>query len=208
MSHTATLPVVRFSLAGFLAIIITFLLFFLMQDLIRNSANILPVDSGTGMVIDFVKVRQDTPVVHKKHVKPPPDVTKPPPPPMIEPLVNPRVTRIPVPVTGIPTGTETDHPFGGGFLPVDGDFLPIMKVTPVYPAVARTRGIEGYTIVEYTVTAKGTTRDIRVIESDQGTIFNRVSVEAAAKFKYKPRVIDGTAVEVHGVQNKFNFTLE
>jgi protein TonB len=32
-------------------------------------------------------------------------------------------------------------------------------------------------------------------------------VEAALKFKYKPRVIDGEAVEVPGVQNKISFEI-
>ena len=34
------------------------------------------------------------------------------------------------------------------------------------------------------------------------------SVKAALKFKYKPRVVDGEAIEVAGVQNKFTYTLE
>jgi protein TonB len=32
-------------------------------------------------------------------------------------------------------------------------------------------------------------------------------VEAALKFKYKPRVIDGVAVEVPNVQNRITFEL-
>jgi protein TonB len=48
-----------------------------------------------------------------------------------------------------------------------------------------------------------------VIE-DQCTssLFHRASVDAALKFKYKPRVIDGTAVEVPGVQNQFTYAIE
>ena len=208
MSHTATLPVVRFSLAGVLAIIITFLLFFIMQDLIRSTTNALPVDNNPGVELNFVKLKPNPPVKPPHRIQPPPEATNPPPPPVIPPLVKPGVTTIPVTVTDITTGTETRHPDRGGVLVVDGDFLPVMKVSPVYPVAARTKGIEGYTIVEYTVTTKGTTRDIRVIDSDQGTIFNKVSINAAAKFKYKPRVIDGTAVEVRGVKNKFIFKLD
>ena len=39
-------------------------------------------------------------------------------------------------------------------------------------------------------------------------IFERASLKAAAKFKYKPRVVDGQAIEVAGVQNKFTYELE
>ena len=33
-------------------------------------------------------------------------------------------------------------------------------------------------------------------------------IDAALKFKYKPRVVDGQAIEVPGVQNKFTYELE
>ncbi|MDA0651131.1 MAG: energy transducer TonB, partial [Proteobacteria bacterium] len=32
--------------------------------------------------------------------------------------------------------------------------------------------------------------------------------KASEKFKYKPRVVDGEAIEVAGVQNKFTYELE
>jgi protein TonB len=37
-------------------------------------------------------------------------------------------------------------------------------------------------------------------------VFWRPSVDAALRFKYKPRVIDGEAVEVTGVLNMFYYT--
>jgi protein TonB len=39
-------------------------------------------------------------------------------------------------------------------------------------------------------------------------IFERASVKASTKFKYKPRVVDGEPIEVAGVQNKFTYELE
>ncbi len=95
---------------------------------------------------------------------------------------------------------------GVGFGISDGEYLPIVKVAPVYPARALQRGLEGYVIVEFTVTPAGTTRDAVVVESTS-TLFERAAVEAALKFKYKPRVIDGEAVEVPGVQNKISFEI-
>ena len=41
---------------------------------------------------------------------------------------------------------------GFGLAPSDGEYLPIVKVQPVYPRRALSRGIEGYVIVEFTVT--------------------------------------------------------
>ena len=78
----------------------------------------------------------------------------------------------------------------------------------MYPRRAQSRGIEGYVIVEFTVTKLGATKDIRVVESVPPGIFDKASVQAAAKFKYKPRVVDGQPIEVPGVQNKITFELE
>jgi protein TonB len=62
--------------------------------------------------------------------------------------------------------------------------------------------------VQYTVTRQGTIRDPVVVESMcSSSLFHRASIQAAQKFKYKPRVIDGQAVEVPGVQNKFTYEI-
>ena len=93
----------------------------------------------------------------------------------------------------------------------DGEYLPIVKVAPIYPRRAQTRGITGFCIVTYPVTTTGAIRDPYVeSESDCSPkgIFERASIKAATKFKYKPRVVDGQAIEVAGVQNKFTYELE
>ncbi len=90
----------------------------------------------------------------------------------------------------------------------DGEYLPIVKVAPIYPRRAQTRGITGYCIVEYTVTTSGAIRDPVAVDCQPEGVFEKASVKAALKFKYKPRVVDGEAIEVAGVQNKFTYTLE
>jgi protein TonB len=90
----------------------------------------------------------------------------------------------------------------------DGEYLPIVKVAPIYPRRAQTRGISGYCIVEYTVTKSGSIRDPVAVDCQPSGVFDRASVKAATKFKYKPRVVDGEAIEVAGVQNKFTYELE
>jgi len=88
----------------------------------------------------------------------------------------------------------------------DGEYLPIVKVAPVYPRRALARGLTGTCLVRYTVTTAGTVKDVVVIEEHcTDAVFHRPSMEAALRFKYKPRVIDGTAVEVTGVHNMFHY---
>lgn len=90
----------------------------------------------------------------------------------------------------------------------DGEYLPIVKVAPIYPRRAQTRGISGYCIVEYTVTTSGAIRDPVAVDCQPSGVFEKASVKASLKFKYKPRVVDGEAIEVAGVQNKFTYELE
>lgn len=102
-------------------------------------------------------------------------------------------------------GVKVDIGGIGGFNS-DGDYLPIVKVAAKYPARALSRGTEGYCTVSYTVTTTGETKDVE--EADcPNRIFLSASKKAAAKFKYKPKVIDGEPIEVPGVRNRFIFEL-
>ncbi|MEP5765733.1 MAG: energy transducer TonB [Halieaceae bacterium] len=96
----------------------------------------------------------------------------------------------------------------GGMSASDGEYLPIVKVAPIYPRRAQSRGIEGYCIIEYVVTKNGSIRDPQAVDCKPAGIFERASLKASLKFKYKPRVVDGEAIEVAGVQNKFTYELE
>ncbi len=106
------------------------------------------------------------------------------------------------------SGVDVAIAGGGGLGASDGEYLPIVKVAPIYPRRAQTRGITGYCIVEYTVTKSGSIRDPQPVDCLPAGIFERASVKAALKFKYKPRVVDGEPIEVAGVQNKFTYELE
>ena len=88
-----------------------------------------------------------------------------------------------------------------------GEYLPIVKVAPEYPAQALARDLEGHVVVEYTVTQTGSTKDIVVIESSSA-LFDRAAIDSVLKYKYKPRVIDGVPVEVAGVRTRIEFSLE
>jgi protein TonB len=90
-----------------------------------------------------------------------------------------------------------------------GDFLPIVKVAPIYPRRALLQNITGTCMVTYTVTTAGTVKDVSVVDEEcEHDIFRRPSVDAAERFRYKPRVIDGVPIEVRGVRNIFYYTAE
>lgn len=95
-----------------------------------------------------------------------------------------------------------------GVSETDGEFLPIVKVAPIYPRRAQSRGVEGYCTVQYTVTKSGSVANPQAVDCQPKGYFERASQRAALKFKYKPRVIDGQAVDVPGVRNRFTYELE
>ena len=85
--------------------------------------------------------------------------------------------------------------------------LPIVKVAPVYPDRALKEGIEGHVLLEFVVTETGAVRDVEVLEANPSGVFERAALKAVAKFKYKPRIVDGKPVETTGVRNRIDFEI-
>jgi len=209
LSVNKTGQIARMAFGILLGLIITAALFWFMQYLIETADRDLN-EGASGHLIDFVRLKRDE-SIQRRQLKPkkppPPDAPPPQPPtPQLENL-DPNAEKIAISAAPV----ETDIEMSGGFsLGVgEGDYLPIVKVAPIYPQRALSRGIEGYCVVQYVVTRNGTIRDPFVVE-DQCTssLFHRASIQAALKFKYKPRVMDGQAVEVPGVQNKFTYEIQ
>ena len=90
----------------------------------------------------------------------------------------------------------------------DGSYVPIFKVPPIYPRRAQERGIEGCVMLEFTVTKVGSVREPVVLWSVPSGIFDRAAMRSALKFKYKPQIRDGEAIEVPGVLNQITFIIE
>ncbi len=103
---------------------------------------------------------------------------------------------------------KLDLNIGAGLQVTDGEYLPIVKVAPQYPRRALSRGIEGYVVVEYTVTKQGTVKDPVVIEAKPQRTFDKTAIKSALRYKYKPRVVNGVPIEVRGVRTKITFKVE
>lgn len=197
--------IARYAISIGLGASVTFGLLFVMQLLIATGQGAL-TDAAAFRVTDFVRVERSE-VIESKRDQPekPPEPEQP--PEMPTPNQADSFDNSMAVSMGAPAMDASLNMGGVGFGISDGEYLPIVKVAPVYPNRALTRGLEGYVIVEFTVTPQGTTRDAVAIESTS-SLFERAAVEAALKFKYKPRVIDGQAVEVPGVRNKITFEIQ
>ena len=90
----------------------------------------------------------------------------------------------------------------------DGSYVPIFQVPPVYPRRALERGIEGCAMLQFTVTKVGSTKDPEVLWSQPPGMFDRSAMRSALKYKYKPQIRDGQAVEVPNVKTIVVFKID
>ena len=180
-------------------------LFFIMQYLIA-SADPKIDDSKTRKLADILMPEREI-ETNLKEVKPD-KVEDPeePPPDLDTPDVD---MDMDVEVVNMAPQAQVDVSISSsGMATGDGEYLPIVKVAPIYPRRAQTRGITGYCIIEYIVTTSGAIRDPVAVDCQPEGVFEKASLKASLKFKYKPRVVDGEPIEVAGVQNKFTYELE
>jgi len=192
-------------------------LLFLMQALIASGQTAI-TDEPKTRIVDFVRVKREE-RLESKRAKPdrlpnPDDAPPEAPQPSMDNTADlgdsvrtiVASSNAPVPVSDVNIAVSPGFGITAGS--ADGDYLPIVKVAPIYPRRAIDRGIEGYVIVEFTVTKTGAVRNPKVVEYEPSTIFNKAALAAALKFKYKPRIVNGEGIEVHGVLNKITFILE
>ena len=89
----------------------------------------------------------------------------------------------------------------------NNEYLPIVKVAPAYPPEAALACVEGWVLLEFTVTDRGWVRDPVVIEASHPHLFDQAAVSAALEFRYVPKAWNGATVEVDGVRYLMRFEL-
>tara|TARA_B100000886_G_scaffold281879_1_gene206021 strand:- start:443 stop:1126 length:684 start_codon:yes stop_codon:yes gene_type:complete len=196
-----------------LAVFITVALFFLMVALISLGDTGIKTDNARKLA-DVIMPDRDIDTLYDDFEKPEEPDQQP------EDIAQPELDL--APIEGVDVAIpkpKTNFAAGGGFFR-DGEYIPLFKVTPIYPRRAQERGIQGYSIVAFTITETGTVEDVVPLEGFCGdptdpateyrkcSIFNSAASRAAIKLKYKPKIVDGNAVKVYDVPHKFTFILE
>jgi protein TonB len=90
----------------------------------------------------------------------------------------------------------------------DRDTIPLVRVPPDYPPRALNRGIEGWVLVEFTITGAGAVKDAKVVDAKPATIFNDAALKSIARWRYNPKIENGQPVERRGVRTIIRFNLE
>lgn len=188
-----------------IGIAVTLGLLFAMQALIE-SGNAVLTDPRPRHDLTIVRVKKEE--VIDRHdprperipdpVTPPPMTTTDPSDPSVGPTI--LVGRTPpAPPSGIG---------GTGILVLgDGPLVSVVRVQPMYPHVLAQRGIEGFVVVRFDVTADGGVTNARVVDSSHRG-FEKNALRAALKFRYKPRVVDGVPVATLNVGYRFRFNMD
>lgn len=205
----------RVLVAAALAAGVTFGLFLSMYKLISlGSDQRTELDAIAGIHFGPVEIPDE--IVEKsrrKPEKPPPPKEPPPPPRMQVSKMDQTVQELPqvdLPQLDVPLIAGAGM-FIGNFEQIDktaeGDIIPIVRINPIYPREAAMKGTEGWVKIEFTITETGTVKSPRVIDAKPARVFNREATRAILKWKFKPRVINGVAVERRATQT-IDFTLE
>jgi periplasmic protein TonB len=197
--------IARVAFAGFLGALVTVSLLWIMHYLIATGVQAFS-EERTFRFVDFVRVQRDERVeTRDDRVERPPEPA--PPPPMQPDRQIDDIDAVSSVIGVSAPRVDHDVTLGRDGFFSDGEYMPIVQVAPQYPRRAAERGLEGFVLLEFTVTRQGTVRDPVVIESSS-SIFDRAAMEAVMRFRYRPRVIDGEPVEVPGVRFRITFQLE
>jgi protein TonB len=197
---------IRYIFGVVLGAVATFLLFMIMQSVIKSGGNPF-TDAADFKIVDFVRLEDDQELEIKKRKPDPPPPPDEPPPDMPKPDFDTSDVSQGIDIGAVDVNVDLNVGGIGGFSS-DGEYLPIVKVAPVYPRRAQTRGIEGYVVLEFIVTKTGAVTNPVVIEAKPPGMFDSAAINAALKFKYKPKVVNGEAIDVAGVRNRITFELE
>ncbi|WP_462137785.1 energy transducer TonB [Candidatus Mycalebacterium sp.] len=188
-----------------IALVVTLVEISIMRGLVRERGFFIE-DEKRAAVGKFIRVKKsrknnddllfETPEQSEAPPAPPPEETPP------EPEVQ-ETEEINISVVNPVSGSSL---FGVSFS--DGDYLPIVKVPADYPEEALRKGIEGWVLVSFTVSKTGAVKDPRVVKAQPAGFFERAALRAVKRFKYKPKIIGGEAIEVEGVTNRIVFKIE
>ncbi len=196
--------------AALAAATITFGLFYVMQLLIAGGRG-APDDRASARVIELTRIERETDVEHRRRLTRPEQPRSEPPPPVLQLARSPK-PRSDLDLGGFAVDFDFDFALAGGPglgpAPGDAETTPLVRVPPQYPPRAQERGIEGWVLVEFTISPRGTVVDPRVLSYYPSPIFNQAALRAIRRWKYNPKIAEGKPVSRPGVKVKLDFELD
>lgn len=197
---------IRFPLAMAVSLLLAGTIFWALWTLISADINVGKLTTASR--IEFTRMRKDTQVETKRDEKVERE----------KPKIAPEVPKMSMSTMGgvdnvIARLNPTIDLSGAGrgmnlSAGSDRDVIPLVRINPDYPQRALSRGIEGWVIVQFTITAAGTVKDAKVIDADPKGIFDDAATKAILRWRYNPKIEEGLAVERVGIRTMLRFQLE
>ena len=184
---------------GFLSTFFIFLVIYII---------ILPSGKGFNSVkdssmVDFVRLKKNDFLNERQRALPekPPPPKKPPPTKLETPdIVEPVTPNLDIKFPDIKTPIDLKGAMlqGSNSLASNSALIPLVRIAPRYPRDALMAGKTGYVTIQLTVDEEGKVINAVISESRPPRIFDRAALSAVLRWKFKPRVIDGVAVQQVG----------
>lgn len=167
--------------------------------------------------------KESAPERKQRHTPPPQEL--PPPPPEMKPINQVQVQAVSSPRLSVPhidlalsgisiQAPQLDHsdlltdPLSTNHqLAASQQAMPLYRAEPRYPTRAIRQGLEGYVDLSFTINSQGRPIDISVIDAEPKRIFNKAAIDALRKWKYQPKVVNGTVVHQTGQTARLEFKL-
>ena len=183
--------------------IVTVGIFLIIQSLITRNSN-LDLENRPQNYIEFIRIKQDDNLEQRTRTLPekPPQPKRPPQPEVeIDDTKPPPMQNLDIDIPDFDVPTD----FKGAFL---GDIsnlgsgtsqlIPLVKVAPRCPPEAALAGINGEVLLNLLVNSSGRVEEIRLVRANPPRVFNREATKAVRRWQFKPKTIDGIAVEQRG----------
>lgn len=200
--------ILRYPVVSGLALAITFSLFFVMQLLVATGVDVIQKAKPYKPIV-ITRVIEDEEIIRKKPALP---VIKSEQPPIVDdwpiPIGPPKVgnkdlqyeapirAEIPVP-EGPAAGLQSDRDHA----------IAIVAIPPRYPQSLAARGVAGHVDVRFDITKTGAVANA-VVTYSTNRGFERSALQAIAKWKFQPRVVDGAPQMQFGVEKRISYVLE
>jgi protein TonB len=194
-----------------IGIVLCLLIFWLMQWMITPSVEVVKRDDNIAMV-DFIRSLKDSSSESKQRNLTEPPKPKTPPMPKSPKIQQAAVQNMALNMPDISPDFSAFKGLGVGNILSgrgfgDSDVIALVQPKPRYPAQALNRKIEGWVLVRFNITKEGTVDAVEVVEAEPKGVFEREAVRAAWRYKFKPKLVDGTPVEQVATL-PFHFTLD
>ena len=182
-------------------VIATLFIFFVIQSLISQAVG-LKKNSDKPSFVEFIRIKQDDSLQERKRTIPDkPPTPKRPPQPQLELDVNkpPPVAQLDFDMPNFSLPTDFSGAFLGNLESMGtgmSQLLPIVKVAPRCPREAN--GINGSVTMILTVNASGKVSKVSIKSFKPSRVFNSEAIKAVKRWQFKPKTIDGVAVEQKG----------